>query len=496
MYFRQFYQKQLEIYRACSRIACKAFRFEYPMDHLAPRVLNYEHTDKYTEKASLWKECAHESNFLESFVDYKQSKGNFLVDIDGNTMLDLTSNGGLLALGYNHTALVTARASRLFHTYMNQSPNIAEYPPHDFPDLVRNAVLPVAPDRLTEVYLTEGIGSLANETAIKLALLKYKETSGGKLSEFDWDNYESNDLSNNSSLLQNNVWVLGFENGLHGKTLATLSASGISMIRGSVPTYDWPTAPMPKLKFPYAPNAPENKAEEDRWLKAARDIISERAEAGNPVGAIIIEPITFLGNTLATPYYYKQLQRIAKEHGIPFIVDETRTGLGKTGKMWAHEHWYLDESPDIVTFGTSAQLSGVFTTPEFRPLEPHKLTNISNGSVEKIIAFKAITDYIKRKNLLELVDDTGAYIKAELERVNKEKYIYKNLRGNGTFLGFDLTDFESTLHIHKYLVRNGIYTSIIGPLTIGIRPSLILEPRHVYHLRDALIAYSPDFVLQ
>ena len=69
---------------------------------------------------------------------------------------------------------------------------------------------------------------------------------------------------------------------------------------------------------------------------------------------------------MATPYFYKQLRVIAKENGIPFIVDETKTGVGSTGKFWGHEHWYLGEGPDMVTFGGKAGISGYYTTLDYR----------------------------------------------------------------------------------------------------------------------------------
>jgi 4-aminobutyrate aminotransferase-like enzyme len=69
---------------------------------------------------------------------------------------------------------------------------------------------------------------------------------------------------------------------------------------------------------------------------------------------------------MATPYYFKRLRTIAKENEIPFIVDETKTGVGSTGKMWGHEHWFLNDYPDLVTFGGKAGISGYYTTIEFR----------------------------------------------------------------------------------------------------------------------------------
>lgn len=233
----------------------------------------------------------------------------------------------------------------------------------------------------------------------------------------------------------------------------------------------------------------ENVAEEDRCLNRVKEIISDKKSEGKPVGAMIVEPITNIDNNMATPRFYRHLRRIASEEGISFIVDETRTGVGKTGKFWAHDHWYLDEAPDCVTFGTSAEISGVFTTPDFRPLEAHKLTNVSNGNAQKIVSFKAITEFMKKKNLLERVDDTSAFLRAELDRINKRKPIFNNLRGYGTFLGWDVEDYEKAKQMQRHLLRNGILTKILGDFTICMRPALTLKPRQAAHLRDILKNY-------
>jgi 4-aminobutyrate aminotransferase/(S)-3-amino-2-methylpropionate transaminase len=60
------------------------------------------------------------------------------------------------------------------------------------------------------------------------------------------------------------------------------------------------------------------------------------------------------------------LRKIAKEYQIPFIVDETRTGVGSTGKMWAHEHWNLSDPADIVSFGGKAGISGFYSTLDYQ----------------------------------------------------------------------------------------------------------------------------------
>lgn len=226
MYWRAGYQYNLKLIRKASRILSKPFRFEFPLEEIAPKMKVRDNTEKYMSLVNEWDEVSSKGAYAMRFVDYRKSKGNFLYDTDGNRILDLTGHNGMNALGYNHPALVSERCGRAFHKYLNQLQNNAEYPSTDFTDLVRNHVMPYAPKGLSEVYFTDGLGTLANETAIKLALLKYKETHDG-LNEIDWDNFASNDLSNTSSLLQNNVSVLGFDYATHGTTLATESAGGL-----------------------------------------------------------------------------------------------------------------------------------------------------------------------------------------------------------------------------------------------------------------------------
>ena len=98
-----------------------------------------------------------------------------------------------------------------------------------------------------------------------------------------------------------------------------------------------------------------------------RKLIHENGQWGK-VGAMIVEPISSFENQFATPRFFKGIRKLAKEHGIPMIVDETKTGMGASGKSWAHEYWYLSEgnAPDFVTFGGKSGLSGFYSTIEHR----------------------------------------------------------------------------------------------------------------------------------
>jgi 4-aminobutyrate aminotransferase-like enzyme len=116
-----------------------------------------------------------------------------------------------------------------------------------------------------------------------------------------------------------------------------------------------------------------NDNEEERCFKEFKRTVRE---SEFPVRAIIMEPLTFFGNYFATPTFYQKVREFAAKEDIPFIVDETRSGVGITGKYWGHEHWYLENAPDFVVFGRASQVSGYYCKLEFRPRQIHKFSNV------------------------------------------------------------------------------------------------------------------------
>lgn len=195
---------------------------------------------------------------------------------------------------------------------------------------------------------------------------------------------------------------------------------------------------------------------------------------------------------MATPYFYKRLRTIAMENQIPFIVDETKTGVGSTGKMWGHEHWNLSTPADLVTFGGKAGVSGFYSTIDFRPSELG-LQLDQNVDMIKLLNFGATWRFIQRKNLLSYVMDTSTFLKIELGRIEQEKGVIHNLRGYGTFLGFDTASVRSAEVLQKWFFRSGIHLLRCGPTTFGLRPALILGPKQAALLRDNMWNYSPNF---
>ena len=107
-----------------------------------------------------------------------------------------------------------------------------------------------------------------------------------------------------------------------------------------------------------------------------------------------------------------------KRHDVLLIVDEVQTGIGATGKFWAHDHWDLTEPPDMVTFSKKAQTAGYYYgNSELRPNKPYRQFNTWMGDAARVILFRAIIQEIERLNLVEHTAQVGDYLYAGLERI-------------------------------------------------------------------------------
>jgi len=182
---------------------------------------------------------------LQRFINSKRSKGSYFTDTDGNVVLDLDCP---LALGYNHDSHINARDSDLYDRFLSGKVSASDVAPSDFADILRENVMPIAPSGTAQVHIADGTVTNANESAICLAMQHYAETH------------------NRSG----NLKVLGFENASHGNSIATLSVSDDAVNVGNIPTYDWPKAPLPEIRYPYITHEKANKAEEQRCIDAVR----------------------------------------------------------------------------------------------------------------------------------------------------------------------------------------------------------------------------------
>lgn len=291
--------------------------------------------------------------------------------------------------------------------------------------------------------------------------------------------------------------MLGFNNSNHGSSKLTLSCSSTDANLNELPTLNWPRAPFPQLKYPFAEFENENLAEEERCLQKVKDIVKSQRASGQEVGAIIVEPISSIANQMASPEYFRKLRFFAQSEGIPFIVDETKTGLGSSGKYWAHQHWYLseDSSPDYVTFGGKSGVSGFYAT------ESHKLNDeatsfqgqLDSESMLKVVKFGQIYKIAEKEYLLHWALDTSSFLKLELNEVAKDTGLLTNIRGYGLHIGFDLPSSKLADSVQRWMWKSGFNLHKVGPRQLGLRPSLTLSIEEAGQFRTALRHFHPNF---
>jgi 4-aminobutyrate aminotransferase/(S)-3-amino-2-methylpropionate transaminase len=192
---------------------------------------------------------------------------------------------------------------------------------------------------------------------------------------------------------------------------------------------------------------------------------------------------------LATPRFFKNLRRLAAKHGIPFIVDETKTGMGATGKNWAHDYWYLhdEDVPDFVTFGKGG-LSGFYSTLEHR-LNDEATSFQQQVNLVQLLHYGQIWKSIEQRKYLHTLKDTSSFIKIELDNIARETGTISPVRGYGTHLAFD-SDHSHVLH--RWLLKSGINIQMCGPKTFALRPALTLNCYDAAQLRESLKYYSPN----
>ena len=318
------------------------------------------------------------------------------------TLVSLLSYAQIASIpvGYNNPTLrAAAQSEQMINAIINR-PASGNFPSADYYDILKTGALSVAPPGLNQI-LTALAGSDANELAYKAAFMYYRRKERGDGVAFSSEELESS--MRNAAPGSPELAIMSFKQGFHGRLFGSLSTTRSKAIhKVDIPSFNWPQAPFPLLKYPLEEHVEENRAEEQRCLEEAERILTTWH---CPVVAIVIEPIQSEGgDNHASSAYFQGLREITKKHGVLMIVDEVQTGVGATGKFWAHEHWRLQTPPDMVTFSKKAQTAGYYYgSPLLRPNIPYRQFNTWIGDPSKAILFRAIIAEIKR---LDLVNHT------------------------------------------------------------------------------------------
>ena len=322
--------------------------------------------------------------------NYQKAVGQYLYDQDNNEYLDLLSGFGVFAIGRNHPTVVSA----LQETLTLELPNLVQMDVSLLSGLLAEKILQTAPDNLDKIFFANS-GAEAVEAAIKFARYTTRREK-----------------------------ILHCEHSFHGLTLGALSLNGEEIFREG-----------------FGPLLPACEAIPFNDLEAL-----ERALSGGDVAAFIVEPIQGKGVNVPDDDYLSGAQRLCRKHGTLFVADEIQTGIGRTGKFWAIDHWQVQ--PDMLLMAKA--LSGGFIPVGAVAMTRQIMDSVFNRMDRAVVhgstfsknnmamaAGLATLQVLEAENMVANCATIGEDIIASLRAMIGQYEFLKEVRGKGLMIAIE-----------------------------------------------------------
>ena len=364
---------------------------------------------------------------LQTYARYPlalaKGRGVEVWDAEGNRYLDFLSGIAVNCLGHAHPRMVAAirHASwGLVHTS-----NLFYTEPQL---LLAEFLIDRTP--FDRVFFCNS-GAEANEAAIKLAR------------RWGTPRYE----------------IITARNSFHGRTLGALSATG-----------------QPKYRDPFEPLVPGFKYVPFGDIEALRNEICDKT------CAILLEPIQGeVGVRLAPEGYFAQVRELCTHANLLFILDEIQTGIGRTGRFFAYEHFGIE--PDVVTSAKAlagglpmgAMLAKEEVASAMQP--GNHGTTFGGGPFVATVALTVLQTLIE-EGLIENADRMGRYATERLRQLLDKNGIEGDVRGLGLLLGIEFAEVDARA-LHRRLLENGLITNAIGDRVVRLAPPLVVSQAHI-----------------
>ena len=371
---------------------------------------------------------------------FTEGSGVELTDISGKKYIDFVAGIAVNSLGYNHPALVDAiykKAKSVMHCsnfyYIQEQAQLAQM--------------------LCEVSFGDKVffansGTEANEGAVKMAKKHFSKKGINKHK------------------------LITLNNSFHGRTLAMVAATG-----------------QKKYQKPYIPLASGIINIE------ANNIDALNAAIDNETCAVMIELIQGEGGVIMLDKEYVSTVRdICDKKDVLLIFDEVQTGIGRTGKMFAYEHFGV--TPDIITLakglGGGFPIGAIIAKDEFASFEAGDHGTTFGGNPMACACALAVIDTIKKDNLLSSVANLGEYLGNELDKLTtKYEFVLKS-QGIGFLRGLKLAPGLAAGAVISSMMNLGFLLCPSGGNTIRIVPPLIMDKSNIEKMLFALDAVLSD----
>jgi len=356
---------------------------------------------------------------------FQRGEGSWLWDHDGRRYLDFVQGWAVNCLGHCPAVISEALAEQS-RKLITPSPAFYNEPSMQLARLI------VEHSCFDRVFFTNS-GAEANEGAIKLARRWGAQNKRGA--------YE----------------IVTFEDSFHGRTLATMSASGKPQFR-----------PLFEPKVPGFPRARLN------------DLASVEEQITARTVAVMVEPILGeAGVVPATREFMRELRALTRRHGILLVVDEIQTGVGRTGTLWDYEH--ADITPDIMTLGKGlgggVPLAALVATEAASCFEPGDQGGTFNGNPLMAAVGRAVLEVVLAPGFLAGVEARGAHLAQGLSRLSG-RHGLGEVRGRGLLLALDLRR-DVASKVVEVAREGGLLLNAPRPHILRFMPALNLSLQEI-----------------
>jgi L-lysine 6-transaminase len=394
-------------------------------------------------------------------LDLEKSKGRHLYDARRDRWyLDMFSFFATLPVGLNHPMMHEPAFLEQLTRAALANPTNSDIYTVEMAEFVEVWGRLAMPAHLPHVFFIAG-GALGVENAIKAA--------------FDWKVRQN---FRKGLREEKGHQVLHFRDAFHGRSGYTLSLTNTADPRKHqyFAKFDWPRVNHAALRFPVdAAEVERVRQAEERSLAEIKAAFRERRD---DIACIIIEPIQAEGGDHHfRPEYLGALRDVAHENDALLIFDEVQTGIGLTGRMWAHEHF--DVQPDLLAFGKKAQVCGMMGGG-WLEREPDNVFAVSSrinstwgGNLVDMVRSRRYLEIIEAENLLENARVTGGHLRAGLETLQAERPdVLSNARGLGLMCAIDLPDGATRDAAADQAFELGMIVLPCGTRSLRFRPPL------------------------
>ncbi len=332
-------------------------------------------------------------------VHVESAKGAIVRDVEGREYIDFGGGIGVMNIGHSHpkvVAAIKAQAEKFTHTCFMVNP-------YEIAIRLAEKLCRVTPGAFPKKAAFVNSGAEAVENAVKIARYYTKRPA-----------------------------VVVFENAYHGRTLLTMTMTS------KVKPY--------KLGFgPFAPEVYRMPFGDVVGPERLKDFFIQHV---NPeaVACVVAEPVQGEGGFIAPPPgYFQELAKICRENGILFVADEIQSGMGRTGKMFAIEHWGVE--PDLITVAKSLAagmpLAAVVGRQEIMDsVHPWGLGGTYGGNPVACAAALAVLEVFEEEDMLGKSRALGEKLIGRFEQFKKQHRIIGAIRGIGAMLGLELVKGE------------------------------------------------------